>query len=213
MAAVAAGSSLRAKARLRDRGDEAAPSTQTRDIRRRVAFDGFGVLQDGTSFRLSMVDLSYDGCRIATEVALFPGLKFRLALHRFTGTEDVRVMWHKDGHAGVKFSSSGEQSRSETPRAHERLAVESQVMLRRRGRKAYQGRLFDLSPAGCKVECVERPRPGELMWAKFAGLDAVEAEVRWVDGFRAGLKFARSFHPAMFDFVVAKLGEPASASI
>ena len=30
---------------------------------------------------------------------------------------------------------------------------------------------------------MERPQAGETLWAKFQGLDAVEARVCWVDGF------------------------------
>jgi len=40
---------------------------------------------------------------------------------------------------------------------------------------------------------------------KFGDLDAVEAHVRWVDGFEAGLEFVRPFHVAMFEFVLARL--------
>lgn len=206
MAAVAADTSGKpVQARLRMQAPPADAPGGARDTRRGVAFDGFGLLEDGTSFRLSLVDLSYDGCRIATDIALFPGVEFQLALHGFSGRANARVVWHKDGKAGVKFDASDPRKRSKRPRAHKRLALDTHVTLRRIGRKAYQGRLFDLTPGGCKVECIERPRPGELLWAKFGKMDAVEAQVRWVDGFNAGLQFVRPFHPAMFDFLVAKL--------
>ena len=205
MAAVPASTSdTLVKSRLRNRGRQAALSA-ARDTRRGVAFDGYGVLEDGTSFRLSLVDLSYDGCRIATDLALFPGVKFQLVLRGFAGTADAHVVWHKDGHAGISFSSSDERQKRKPTRACERLQVDAQVLVRRRGRTAYEGRLFNLTAQGCKVECVERPRAHELVWVKFGDLDAVEAHVRWVDGFEAGLEFVRPFHVAMFEFVLARL--------
>ena len=205
MAAVPASTSdTLVKSRLRNRGRQAALSA-ARDTRRGVAYGGYGILEDGTSFRLSLVDLSYDGCKIATDLALFPGVRFQLALHDFAGTADAHVVWHKDGHAGISFSSSDERQKRKRTRACERLEVDAQVSVRRRGRTAYEGRLFDLTAQGCKVECVERPRAGELVWVKFGDLDAVEAHVRWVDGFEAGLEFVRPFHVAMFEFVLAKL--------
>jgi hypothetical protein len=205
MAAFAAGASeTLVKSRLRNRDRQAALNA-ARETRREVAHDGFGILEDGTSFRLSLVDLSYDGCKIATDLALFPGVEFQLVLHGFEGTADAHVIWHKDGHAGISFSSSDERKKRKRTRACERIAVDAQVLLRRRGRTAYEGRLFDLTAQGCKVECVERPRAGELVWVKFGDLDAVEAHVRWVDGFEAGLEFVRPFHVAMFEFVLAKL--------
>jgi hypothetical protein len=185
--------------------DEAGAPTRERDTRRGVAFKGFGLLEDGTSFGLSLLDLSYDGCKIATDLALFPGLKFELAVIGFAGTVSARVMWHKDGQAGIKFGSSGTDQKRKTPRAHQRQVVNSELSLRRVGRKAYYGRLFDVAPGGCKVEFIERPRAGETLWAKFDGLEAMEANVRWIDGFYGGLQFVHPIHPAIFDSLIAKL--------
>lgn len=205
MAAVTAGTAdTLVKSRLRNRGRQAALNS-ARDGRRGVAFDGFGVLEDGTSFRLSLVDLSYEGCKIATDLALLPGVKFQLMLQGFARPSEAHVVWYKDGLAGVSFSSSDEREKRNRKRVLERRAVDAQVLLRRRGRNAYQVRLFDITTDGCKVECIERPRPGELLWVKFGELDAVEAYVRWVDGFDAGLEFIRPFHVAMFEFVLGKL--------
>lgn len=59
--------------------------------------------------------------------------------------------------------------------------------------------------SGCKVELVERPRRGEVVWLKFEGLDALEAVVCWVDGFVAGVEFRREMHPAVCEHLLRKL--------
>jgi hypothetical protein len=69
----------------------------------------------------------------------------------------------------------------------------------------YGVRVVDLSPEGCKVELVERPRGGERMTIKFEGLEAMDAEVCWVDGFQAGLRFERPIHRAVFELLMTRL--------
>jgi hypothetical protein len=194
-----------AKAHVQVADEEADASIQKRDTRRDVAFEGVGLLEDGTSFRLSLLDLSYDGCKITTDLALFPGLKFKLAVTGFSGTVHAHVVWHKDGQFGISFGSCDSEQRPKTPRAYERLLLDAQVLLRRLGRQAYQARLFDLTPNGCKVEFIERPAPGEIVWAKFDQLEAVEAKVRWVHGFYGGLQFVQPIHGAVFDSLIIQL--------
>jgi hypothetical protein len=52
---------------------------------------------------------------------------------------------------------------------------------------------------------IEQPREGELMLIKFDGLEALEAEACWVDGPRAGLRFGKSIHPAVFELLLTRL--------
>jgi len=65
--------------------------------------------------------------------------------------------------------------------------------------------VFDLSPSGCKVDFVEKPKLGDKLWLKLPGLDALESEVRWLDGFAGGVQFVRAFHPAVFELHLARL--------
>lgn len=176
-----------------------------REPRWPVELTGYGALDDGTTFGVAVVNLSYDGCQVETDLALLPGIKFRFFVTGYGGATEATVRWYKDGRAGLKFSFGDILQRAETPRKHQRLEVSAELSLRRMGRPRYQGRLFDLTPTGCKVEFVERPRPGEMLWAKFAGLDAIEATVRWVDGFYGGLEFVRPIYPAVFELLVARL--------
>jgi hypothetical protein len=47
------------------------------------------------------------------------------------------------------------------------------------------------------------------MLLKFDGLEALEAEVCWVDGFVAGLQFDKPIHPAVFDLLLERLSPGA----
>lgn len=182
-----------------------AGEASDREPRRAVELNGYGVLDDGTTFGVSVIDLSYDGCKIETAIALLPGVKFRFSVLGFGSAVEATVRWYKDGHAGLKFNSEDALQKVEAPRQHPRIQLSAELSLRRMGRQHFQCRLFDLTPTGCKVEFVERPRSGEMLWVKFAGLDAIEATVRWVDGFYGGLEFVRSIYPAVFELLLERL--------
>jgi hypothetical protein len=99
-----------------------------------------------------------------------------------------------------------------TPQPHdfsvrkaERVAVNAEVSLRRPGQNHYRVRAYDASPLGCKLEFVERPAPAERVWVKFDGLDALEGQVCWVDGFVVGVEFVRPMYAAVFDALVTRL--------
>jgi hypothetical protein len=91
------------------------------------------------------------------------------------------------------------------PRGSERSSVEAEISLRTPGKLQYRVRLFDVSPLGCKAEFVERPRVDDQVWITFAGIEAIEAKVCWVAGFKGGLKFVRPIHPAVFDALMGRL--------
>jgi hypothetical protein len=174
-----------------------------RDTRRSVTLPGFALLQDGSTFGITLLNLSYDGCRIESPVALLKGLTLKLSVLRL-GALNAHVRWYANGRAGLQFGA-------ETPpiqhkkRDAERFDLPTEVALRRPGRSLYHTRLFDLSNEGCRVEFVERPRIGERIWVKLAGLDSIEAEVRWREDFFGGLKFVRPIYPAVFELLSMRL--------
>ena len=96
-------------------------------------------------------------------------------------------------------------ARLERPRGYERVSVDGELAMRRAGRGGFRVHVYDLSREGCKAEFVDRPELGEQLWIRFDGLGAIEATVRWIAGMRAGLRFARAIHPAVFDVLIAKL--------
>ncbi len=175
--------------------------------------EGFGVLDDGATFRLSVIDLTYDGCKIETEVALLPGVKLKICFPgRGMGTA-ASVRWYKKGLAGLKFNPEDPPENSRTPRKHERVNLDAKLSIKRASRPHYRTHLFDLTTAGCKVEFVDRPISGETVWVKFDGFTALESGVRWIEGFSVGLEFTRPIYPAVLDLLLARLSnvidEPA----
>ncbi|HEX6740439.1 MAG TPA: PilZ domain-containing protein [Sphingomicrobium sp.] len=105
---------------------------------------------------------------------------------------------------------AGDTSGSTTPhgftgRRTERLAVNAEVALRRSGQLNYRVRVFDASPLGCRLEFVERPQLEERVWVKFDRLDPIEGIVCWVDGFHAGIEYARPMHRAVFESLLPRL--------
>lgn len=90
-------------------------------------------------------------------------------------------------------------------RKSRRVALDTEVTIRRAGFPNYRVRIRDLSPEGCKFEFVDRPSVHEHVWVKVEGLEAIEATVCWTDANLAGVKFDRPLHRAVFDSVVQKL--------
>jgi hypothetical protein len=176
-----------------------------REPRRSVELTGFCLLGDGTSFGIRVLDLSHDGCRVEAPVALLPGVALQLSVLGLGDALDAIVRWYNDGKAGLQFAPKACAKTPEEHRQRERLELSAALSLRRQGRPQYQARLFDLTVAGCRVEFVERPRTDELLWVKFEGLNAIEAKVRWVDGFYGGLEFVQPIHAAVFDLLLIRL--------
>ena len=105
----------------------------------------------------------------------------------------------------MTFGANTQALALEKPRQHPRQSLDAEISLRRPGRPHCRTRVFDLSPSGCKVDFVEKPKLGDKLWLKLPGLDALESEVRWLDGFAGGVQFVRAFHPAVFELHLARL--------
>ena len=176
---------------------------QRRD-RRPANLRAYATREDGSVIDVTLVDLSYDGCGIDCPLPLRPGETMKLAVHR-RGMIMATVRWAVGGKAGLQFEPLPISAKSEDPRRHERIAVEAEISLRRSGKLNFRVRLYDLSPVGCKAEFVERPEIGEQVWIKFDEIEALEAEVCWVAGARAGMRFNRPIQSAVFDLLVQRM--------
>lgn len=176
-----------------------------RKPRRTVEMKGFAALDDGATFAISVVDLSYDGCKIETELALLPGMRMKLSFPELGIATAASVRWYRRGRSGLVFYPEDLAEKALTVRKHDRIVLTGEILIRRSGRPQYRTRFFDMTPAGCKVEFVERPRDGETVWVKFEGLTALESTVRWVEGFSVGVEFVRPFYPSVFDLLVARM--------
>ena len=185
-------------------GVEAGKHQCARDARRAVKLPGVALLGEASAISVSVLDLSYDGCRAETTVVLLPGTYFTLSVLGF-GKIPASVRWYSNGFAGLLFSPDPIEPATETPRQHERASLKAKIRVRRAGQKNYIVETSDFSPSGCRIEFVDRPSTGERHWIKFDGLDAIEAEVRWVEGFSAGLNFVNPIYPSVYDLLLTKL--------
>ncbi|HLO19436.1 MAG TPA: PilZ domain-containing protein [Sphingomicrobium sp.] len=172
--------------------------------RRPVSLRALVIRQDGSTAEIHLLDLSYEGCGIETPVELAAGEAIKLSV-LCRGAIDAHVRWCKDGRAGLVFAPEKTKEKKHWPRQSERTALSADVSLRRLGQNNYSVRVNDLSPDGCKVELVERPRVGEHLLIKFDGLEVLEGEVCWIDGYVAGLRFEKAIHPAVFDLLVQRI--------
>ena len=175
-----------------------------RQERRPVRLQAFIVRATHSTSEVELLDLSYEGCGVATTVDLYPGERIKISVMQ-RGVIDAQVRWCSDGKAGLVFTSDRFTSKENRERISNRFAITADVSLRRLGMANYGVRVVDLSPEGCKVDLVERPRSGERMLIKFEGLEAMDAEFCWIEGLQAGLRFKRPIHPAVFDLLITRL--------
>lgn len=104
-----------------------------------------------------------------------------------------------------RFDTGNPPPRAHWPRKGRREAIRGEIMSRRAGALVCQVQLFDVSPHGCKVEFLERPKVDERVWVKFEGLESLSGLVCWVDGFVAGVEFDKTIHSAVFERLVTQL--------
>lgn len=180
------------------------PVERAREARRLVTLPAYALLENRSTISVTVLDLSYDGCNVETPAPLQPGSHITLSVLKL-GKLDAHVRWYLDGKAGLTFRPDPARRTTHQPRQHRRIALTADVSLRSTGRPSYNVRANDVSPSGCKVEFVERPEVGDRLWVKFNGLDALEAEVRWVVGYNGGVRFTRAIYPAVFELMLARL--------
>ena len=181
-----------------------ASPRQRERARRSVELTGYVSRADGSTTAIQMLDLSYDGCRIGVDADLLAGERITISVPE-RGAIEAEVRWAKEGMAGLAFLPAAEETRLHVPRKNERVRVTAEVQLRRPGLTNFRVRIFDVSPAGCRIEFVDRPRANDRVWVKFDGLETLDAAVCWVDGFMAGVSFLKQLHPAVFDMLLTRL--------
>ena len=177
----------------------------SRSERRAVELSGYALLGDGSRIDVALVDLSYEGCRIRCTRSLEPGEIIKLAVFHM-GLIDAEVRWSEGGEAGLVFEPTDTAETKHWPRRSQRVPVTATVTMRKQGKPNFEVSVIDMSPEGCKVEFVDRPAVGDLMFIRFDGLETLEAEVCWVEKPAMGLNFAKTIHPAVFDMLMQRLG-------
>jgi hypothetical protein len=173
--------------------------------RRQVTLAAYATRENGSIVDLTIVDLSYDGCGVICTAKLLAGEQIELSVVR-RGVARATVRWVDGAKAGLCFAGEvAEESPVKQERRHARVSVTGEVNMRRAGKASFKVHIYDLSPAGCKAEFVERPELHEQLWIKFDGIEALEATARWIAGCKTGLNFTRPLHPAVFDLLIARL--------
>ena len=174
--------------------------------RRMIALDAHVLRADDAIASVAILDLSYQGCRLRTDEYLWPEEKLKLSVPR-RGVINATVRWCSEGQAGLSFDDDAPDPAEEAKVARKavRFPADSEVSLRRVGHVKFQVNVRDISPDGCRIDLIERPRIGESLHLKFEGLEVVECKVRWVEGYIAGLEFVRPIHPAVFDLLMLRL--------
>jgi len=175
-----------------------------RNERKHVKLRGVAVRQSGSSVDVVLLDLSYEGCGIETPLELEAGEAIKLSILCRPAIDAV-VRWYEKGRAGLVFGAEDPAEKAYMTRRSARIALAGQVSLRRLGQNNYRVGVNDLSPEGCKVDLVERPRVGEHVLIKFDGIEALDAEVCWVEGFVAGLRFQKPIHASVFGLLLERL--------
>lgn len=189
---------------LKDQSDPAyGPLPPDRQERRAVELAAYLIRSNKKIVDVKVVDLSYDGCSIHTLVPLTSGEKVKLSVLG-RGAVNAVVRWYSSRRAGLLFVPDRDV-RTHWPRKSERVEIHAEFSLRRSGRLSYRVRSFDVTRFGCKCEFVERPAVYERVWAKFDGLETIEAVVCWVEESSLGLMFTKTLHPAVFDMLLDRL--------
>jgi hypothetical protein len=88
-------------------------------------------------------------------------------------------------------------------RRAERRIVNLAARLREPGARVAEIEVVDLSTDGFMARGAAALEPGASVWLKMAGLEPQSSEVVWVEGDRAGCKFATPLHPATLEQLVA----------
>ena len=176
----------------------------SRGPRRAVGLDAHLHRGTGVIVPVTIRDLSYSGCKVATAEAFAEGETMALSVPG-RGRINVTVRWSEGREAGLEFEPEPASRDAEVKRASERILAHAEVTVRKPGGPMWTADVADVSPEGCRIGWVSRPRPGDAMWIKFDGLEAIGADVCWVEGRMAGLKFVRPIHPAVFDLLAARL--------
>lgn len=181
-----------------------AHNPSERRERRSVAMRGFVDRENGTTVDVRLLDLSYEGCGVECLVPLSEGEAVKLIVMR-RGIINARVRWAADGKAGLVFEADVAAQRRYRARRFQRCRLTAEVSMRRPGKLNHRVHVFDISPDGCKVELTDIPALQEQVLIKLDGIEWLDAEVCWLEGACAGLRFARSIHPAVFDLLLERL--------
>lgn len=94
---------------------------------------------------------------------------------------------------------------AEQARRQNRVGLKGTVRSRHPGSKRFPAEILDLSPGGCRVELVQQVAVGDVVWIGLPGLDAIQSNVCWSQGYQAGVAFVTPLHPSVFDLIATRI--------
>lgn len=180
--------------------------SRRRRARRAVRIDGIVHRADKTQIDVRVIDFTFNGCGIELMEPLEAGEAVSVALLSL-GPIPAHVVWRRLNRAGLEFDPVPSDGNAKVDRRDERSEVTAEITAKALGSIHYRVRIFDISTSGCRVETVELPAIGEHMLIKFSGIEVLDAEVCWVQGHYAGLKFRKPIHPAVLEMLLRRLNE------
>jgi hypothetical protein len=89
-----------------------------------------------------------------------------------------------------------------------RVALNSNILVRRLGGFNFDVALRDVSTGGCRVELLEPCEVGDPVIARLPQLEPLGSRVCWARGTTTGVQFLTSLHPAVFDALLPRLPAP-----
>jgi len=98
----------------------------------------------------------------------------------------------------------------EERRCCRRVALNSEVVVRRIGGFNFQVALREVSRRGCRVELIEPCEVGDSVITRFPQLEPLGSRVCWTQGTTTGIEFTTNIHPAVFDHLLARLTVPSA---
>lgn len=178
---------------------------ESRTARREVELSAHVLRGTGQIVDVSLIDLSYEGCRVRTSEYLWQGEAIKLSVPR-RGVINARARWCAEGHAGLSFDPEIKKpTKARVERSSIRVKTTCEVTLRRIGHVSFRVDVRDMPPDGCRIDLVERPAIGETLHIKFDGLEVLQCKLRWIEGYVAGVEFVNPIHPAVFRLLVHRL--------
>jgi hypothetical protein len=106
--------------------------------------------------------------------------------------------------------ASRTQPDADPRRGSHRLPMGTEIAVRKSGGFSFQLPALDVSIDGCRVELVEMVDVNERVIVRLPALEPLGAEVAWVEGNHAGLRFQRPLHPAVFDQLIDRFAACAA---
>jgi hypothetical protein len=112
--------------------------------------------------------------------------------------------------AAAPASQSSAEPYTDSQRTSRRIRVTGEISVRKAGCFNFQVPALDISTHGCRIEFVEAVDAGERVIVRLPALEPLGADVAWVCGMQAGLRFDRPLHPAVFDQLLGRFSACAA---